>query len=117
MAKTRYKEYVEKMISENKELFDKFKALHDKYGLDEEKYQEEFNALGKKALEVVHEYENRVCANTERGMYNKFSGGLAEKFQNEVKKHFPLIDHVGLIVETPQPTKKRVFAIKKINLE
>src|SRR3989344_5282975 len=50
-------------------------------------------------MEIVHEYEDRLCKNTENGIYNKFSGGLSEKFQGLVRAHFPLIDHVGLIIE------------------
>jgi len=96
------------MLSENKELFADFRKLHSDYSLRPDDLQDKFNTEGKKVMEVVREYENRLCANTERGMYNKFSVNLAEKFQNEVKRVFPMIDHVGLIVET--------FNLKKINL-
>ena len=114
---TRYKEYFQKMLDENKELFDGFAKLHMDYGLNPEGLQERFNDEGAKVLEIVREYENRLCANTERGMYNKFSGGLAEKFQNEVKMHFPMIDHVGLIVEKSAASIEPQFVIKRINLE
>ena len=102
------------MISENKEVFDKFTQLHFEYSIDQEKLQEKFNTEGKKVMNVVREYENRLCANTERGMYNKFSTNLAEKFQNEVKKHFPLIDHIGVKIKTPTAAKT-LFSLKKIS--
>src|SRR3989344_5781524 len=105
---TKYKEYLNKMLAENKELFAAFRKLHNDYTLDPDSLQDKFNSEGKKVMEIVREYENRLCANTERGMYNKFSVNLAEKFQSEVKRVFPMIDHVGLIVET--------FNLKKINL-
>ncbi len=105
---TKYKEYFQKMLADNKKLFDDFLILHNEYGMDQDGLQEKFNEQGKKVMEVVREYENRVCANTERGMYNKYSTNLAEKFQNEVRKHFPLIDHVGLVIQK--------FTLKKINL-
>jgi len=108
----RYKEYVLKMIEDNKSAFEDFRELHDKYTLDQDRWQEEFNVEGEKILEIVREYENRLCANQERGMYNKFSVNLAEKFQNEVRKFFPLIDHVGIIT-TKAPNN---FFIKKIEL-
>lgn len=111
MAKTRYKEYFDKMLEENKEAFDEFKILHDKYNEDENKYQEEFNEKGKVIKDLVHEYENRLCSNTERGMYSSFSGGLAEKFQAEVRTAFPLIDHIGILV-----VKVPGFSIKKISV-
>jgi len=107
---TRYREYFEKMLLENKKLFDDFKRLHDEYALEPEELQEEFNQKGEKILEIIREYENRLCANQERGMYNKFSANLAEKFQNEVRSYFPMIDHVGLKLE------KSSFSIKKIKL-
>jgi hypothetical protein len=94
----KYKEYFKKMISDNQEFFDNFQKLHDEYALKGHKLQEKFNREGSKAMDFIREYENRLCANTERGKYNKFSAGLAEKFQKEVRKNFPMIDHVGLIV-------------------
>ena len=110
---TKYKEYVQKMLRENKEIFDEFKPIHDKYALNSDGLQEEFNQKGEAVMEIVREYENRLCSNTERGMYNKFSGGLAQKFQDEVRKVFPMIDYIGLKVETK---KENFFFIKKINL-
>jgi hypothetical protein len=109
----KYKEYVQKMLSENRDLFNGFKKIHDRYALRSDGLQEEFNKKGEKVLEVVREYENRLCANTERGVYNKFSGGLAQKFQDEVRKEFPMIDHVGLKSETKAVS---TFFIKRIDL-
>ena len=113
---TKYKQYYEKMVSDNKELFENFKTLHDEYALNSDRLQDKFNSEGEKIMEIVRDYENRLCANTERGMYNKFSGGLAEKFQNEVRKNFPMIDHVGLKITKPKKASNGFFSIKKINL-
>ena len=99
---TKYKEYFQKMLNENKEVFDAFAKLHFEYSMDEDGLQTKFNEEGEKVLEIIREYEDRLCRNTERGAYNKFSGGLAEKFQELVRAHFPLVDHIGLIVTTPQ---------------
>lgn len=104
----KFKKYYQKMIEENKEDFDNFTKIHFEYSTDNEKYQEIFNQEGKKIIEIIHEYENRLCANTERGKFNKYSTSLAEKFQNEVRKHYPLIDHIGIIVKK--------FSLKKISL-
>jgi len=112
---TKYKDYVNKMLDENKKLFETFKKLHDDYALNQDPLQEKFNTEGEKILEVVRDYENRLCANTERGMYNKYSPNLAEKFQDEVRKVFPMIDHIGLIVETPK-NQDKTFLLKKITL-
>lgn len=112
MAK--YKEYFQKMLEDESEAFEEFKKLHHEYAQNQDVLQEKFNEEGEKILSIIREYENRLCSNTERGKYNKFSANLAEKFQNEVRKHFPLIDHVGLIVEKGKPAPE--FSIKKINL-
>jgi sugar-specific transcriptional regulator TrmB len=116
---TRYKEYFQKMLRENKDVFDSFTRLHFEYSIDQNGLQKKFNEEGEKVLEVIRDYENRLCANTERGMYNKYSTGLAEKFQTIVKSHFPLIDHVGLIPQQPLPTQTKneaSFSLKKIKL-
>lgn len=114
----KYKEYFKKMTNDHKEFFESFKKLHDEYGLNENGLQDKFNKEGEKIMDIVREYENRLCSNTERGMYNKFSTNLAEKFQNEVRKHFPLIDHIGLKITSTRAKKdiEDVFTLKKINL-
>jgi len=105
----KYKEYVQRMLEGNKELFEKFKKLEDKYSRDEDAYQEEFNQLGEKVLLLSKEWEGKLCKQSEKAGYSGYTTALAEKFQNEVKKHFPLIDHVGLIIKP--------FSIKKISLK
>ena len=108
------------MLDENKELFDSFTRLHFEYSMDQDNMQEKFNEEGEKVLDIIRDYENRLCSNTERGMYNRYSAGLAEKFQAIIKSHFPLIDHVGLIVEKPfsPPSTDETsnFSLKKIEL-
>lgn len=106
---TKYQEYVNKMIDENKELFDVFKNLHDKYGLEQEKLQEEFNEIGGKVMQIVRTYEDKLCGRTEGSGYGSFSGNLAQKFQEELRKVFPHIDNVGIKV-------KPAFSLKKISL-
>ena len=112
---TKYKEYFIKMLNENREIFANFKQIHDRYSLEQDNLQSLFNAKGAKIIEIVREYENRLCANTERGMYNKYSANLAEKFQVEVRSHFPMIDHIGL-KSSGINSRKSDFAIKKITL-
>jgi hypothetical protein len=104
------------MLDENQKLFDEFRMVHNNYFQNQEKYQQEFNDIGSKVLTIIKEYENRVCANTERGMYNKYSGNLAEKFQNEIREVFPMIDFIGLKMgNIKSPTKtKEAFTIKKL---
>ena len=112
----KYKEYIDKMLAENKIVFDEFEKVHNEYALNPENLQATFNREGIKILEIIKEYENRLCSNTERGMYNKYSATLAEKFQNEVRKRFPMIDHVGIKVVTTKTNQGFDFNIKKIKL-
>lgn len=106
---TKYKQYVDRMLESEKELFAEFSQIHAKYSLDEDKYQEEFNKIGEKVLIVVAEWENKLCRQSEKAGYGSFTSNLSEKFRQELKRIFPLIDHIGIIV--------RPFTLKKIRLE
>jgi sugar-specific transcriptional regulator TrmB len=112
----KYKEYVQKMLDENKETFTEFRKLHDEYAKDQKGLQKKYNEEGSKIQDIIRDYEDRLCRNTERGVYNKFSGGLSEKFQNEIRKIFPMIDHIGLIISESPPPKPQ-FSIPKITLK
>lgn len=92
----RYQEYYQKMIDENQALFTKFFDLHDRYVLEPKTNQNEFNTVGREILDVVENYERRLCGNSERGQYGKFSGKLAEKFRGLLRKDFPKIDFIGV---------------------
>lgn len=103
---TKYKEYFGKMVKVNRELFDGFAKLHADYGMDNDRHQEEFNKEGEKVLKVICEWENRLCSHSEKAGFSNYTGNLAEKFQQEVKGHFPLIDHIGIVVKK--------FTLKKL---
>ncbi|HJY98217.1 MAG TPA: hypothetical protein VJ227_00695 [Patescibacteria group bacterium] len=106
---TKYKEYFDRMVSENKEAFDAFTRVHFEYSTDENAHQESFNREGEKILKIIHEWEDKLCSQSEKAGFGNYTGGLAEKFQEEVRRHFPLIDHIGIIV-------KPSFSLKKIRL-
>jgi len=105
---TKYKEYFQRMIDSNRKVFDEFRKVHALYDLDQDKWQEKFNTEGERIVKLVKEWENKLCKQSEKAGYGNYTGTLAEKFQSEVKKEFPLIDHVGLIIKK--------FTIKKIDL-
>lgn len=100
------------MLEEEKELFDAFRKIHDKYAGDPDACQEELNKIGVKVQDALRRWENRLCAHSEKGGYGKYSAGLAEKFRLEVRRVFPKIDSIGVIVKYPQ----EIFTVKKINL-
>jgi len=96
------------MVSENKEVFGKFTRAHFEYSIDNDKNQENFNKEGENVLKIIHEWEDRLCKQSEKAGFGSYTVNLAEKFQAEVKSHFPLIDHIGIVVNK--------FSLKKINL-
>ena len=100
------------MLDQNKELFASFKKVQSEYEKDPDSTQEKLNKQGEKVMLVIRNYENKLCGTTERGGFGSFSGKLAEKFQNEVRKAFPKIDYIGIIVKKPE----KEFVLKKINL-
>ena len=110
---TKYKEYYQRMVDANVKLFDDFTTLHNRYRLDMGNLQIEFNKLGEKVMDVIREWEQKLCSQSEKGGYSKFTGNLSEKFMDEVRIHFPLIDRVGIII-TKKPTSG--FSLKKIKL-
>lgn len=114
MAKPKFRLYYERMIEQNQELFDSFRKIHDRYEQDQNALQEEFNQIGEKVMITVKDWEDKLCMQSEKGGYSSYTPKLAEKFQAEVKKSFPMYDHIGLIVQKPLPTDG--FSLKKIKL-
>ncbi len=108
---TKYQEYVKRMYEAEKMLFDSFQELHDKYNLDQDHWQEEYNKQGEKILSVIQDWESRLCRTSEKAGYGTYTGGLAEKFRAEIKKRFTMIDWIGV-----KSTSKPTFQIKKISL-
>lgn len=94
--KAKYKEYFLEMIAKNRDVFEPFKDLHDKYEKEPKKYQLQFNEEGKKILEIVQDWENRLCGASEKGGYARFSTNLSEKFRDAVRSYLPKFDSIGL---------------------
>ncbi len=92
----RYKQAVDEMYEQNKELFAAFKPLHDKYMQNPEDFQDEFNEKGRAISDVLRKAENKLCGKSERGAFGKYSQNLADKFREEVKKTYPRIDFIGV---------------------
>lgn len=86
------------MMALHQGLFDTFKLIHDKYVLNPEKYQDEFNEIGQQVLSVIRRYENKLCASQEGGRYGRFSTKLSEKFWEPIRIAFPKIDYVGGLI-------------------
>ncbi|MEK7168826.1 MAG: hypothetical protein AAB778_02335 [Patescibacteria group bacterium] len=111
---TKYREYFERMLTNEKELFDKFTKLNMQYSLDQDGMQEKFNKEGGEIVTIIREWESKLCSTSEKAGYGGYTSNLSEKFWQEVRKSFPLIDYVGVIVKSTDPETK--FRINKINL-
>jgi hypothetical protein len=92
----KYKQYFQEMIAENQALFDAFQPVHDGYMHDRKAWSARFHEEGKVVVEVIREWERRLCAGMERGQNAVYSSKLAEKFWGEVKQRFPFIERVGV---------------------
>jgi len=116
---TKFKEYYERMVKTNQKNFDRFTQIHLKYSIDPQTYQEEFNREGEKILKIIREWENKLCQHSEKAGFGSYSGRLAEKFQEEIRRHFPKIDSVGIINPDARPSSNNQndFFLKKINLK
>ncbi len=93
---TKYRQFVQNMLDENKELFDEFKPIHDAYVVNPAANQAKYNAIGSEVMDVIREYERRLCAKMGAGQYSKFSTNLSEKFMAEIKAIYPKIMHIGI---------------------
>ena len=84
------------MEEQNQALFDRFQIIHDQFLLDRSN-QTEFHEVGREVLDVIRDWERRLCSGMERGQFAGYSAKLSEKFWQKVKSRFSLIEEVGLV--------------------
>lgn len=94
----KYKKAYEDMITQNKVIFDQFEKIHNKYRLDQKKWQSDFNRVGKEILSLIRIYDNQLCGTSENSGFGVYSSKLSEKFWGEIRVHYPLIDSVGITI-------------------
>jgi len=93
---TKYKQYFQQMVDENAALFAEFQPIHDGYKVDRKKWSKQFHSVGQQVVDIVHDYEQRLCAGMERGANAVYSQKLSEKFWAEVKNMYSHIELVGV---------------------
>lgn len=93
---TKYKQVYLQMVEVNTELFTNFKTVHDKYQSDRKQWSAQFHELGKPVVEIIRDWEQRLCSSMERGKFAAYSNKVSEKFWDEIRKVYPLIDRVGV---------------------
>lgn len=93
---SKYRAAVQQMLEENKELFDEFQPIHDAYALNPSVNQAKYNTIGSTVMDVIREYERRLCAKMGGSQYSKFSMNLSEKFMEEIKGIYSKIMFIGV---------------------
>lgn len=93
---TKNKEYFLRMVELNKDLFERFRVVHDLFAVDPEKNLAEFNEIGREVMDVIYDWENKLCSHSESGQYGKFSNKLVDKFWEEIRATYPKIDYIGV---------------------
>lgn len=93
---SKYQKYFQEMMDKYPRQFKQFKIIHDQYMIDPDKWKDQFNTEGEIIMDIIREWERKLCAHSERGKYGVFSANLADKFWNEVRRIFPKIDFVGV---------------------
>lgn len=84
------------MVTEYEDFFMEFKKLHDSFKENPDDYRIAYNEMGQKILRIIRRYDDELCSKSENSGYGKFSENLSEKFWEEVRSTFPLIDQVEL---------------------
>ena len=93
---TKYKQYFQQMMDENQELFSAFQTIHDGYKQDRKTWSQKFHGQGKEVVEIIRDWEQRLCAGMERGNNAVYSSKLSEKFWGEIKQLYSHIELVGV---------------------
>lgn len=112
----KYKEYFQKMIKHNTEMFDEFRKIHDEYGLNPDKMQEKYNEVGRKIQYVIRKYEDMLCGRSEGSGYGKYTANLAEKFWGEIRANFAYVDAIGVTAVKESREMEEEFVLKRIEL-
>lgn len=99
MPAAKYKQYYTNMVEQNKQKFAAFDLVHQGYQA-KKVTQEVYNKNGLPIVDIIRDWDRRLCSAMGRGMYSSYSQKLSEKFWDEVRKDYPLIDKVGVKVKS-----------------
>jgi len=99
MASPKFQVYYQKMIDENRQLFDRFAKLNEHYAKNPDSDTVEFHQFGQQILDVIRDYDRRLCAAMGRGVYSVYSEKLSQKFWDLVRQDFSQIDMVGVKIK------------------
>jgi len=100
MSQTKYREYYEKMVAENRQLFDDFLKVNDLFKSNPQLHAEKFHQIGLKVVDKIRDFDRRLCSAMGRGVYSTYSQKLSEKVWDLARQDFDQIDMVGVRVKT-----------------
>jgi hypothetical protein len=94
----KYLQYYQLMMEQKGPLFEEFKPVHDAFAADRTNTvaAETFHVEGQRVVDVVRDWDRRLCAGMGKGKFSQYTQKLSETFWNRVRKDFPLIDLVGV---------------------
>ncbi len=93
---TKYKQLFHQMLEANQEQFTAFKVVHDGYQTDRKQWSAQFHEDGKAILEIIRDWERRLCCSMERGKFAAYSNKVSDKFRDEIRMYLPLVDRIGV---------------------
>ena len=98
MPATKYKQYYVQMEQQNKAEFDAFQPIHDGFVQNSAAFETEFHTKGRDILDIIRDWERRLCSGMERGNHSQYSLNLSKKFWDEIKKRFSHVELIGVKV-------------------
>jgi len=96
MSQVKYKNYIDLMYNQNQELFEKFVIVHDNFANNPKEHGMQFHKEGQKVIDIMRDWERRLCRNMGKGQFSAYAVKLSEKYWLEIEKKFPLIRKVGV---------------------
>jgi len=87
------------MHEKNAQLFEEFQEVHQAYLKNPEQAKAEFDRVGMKVLDVMRDWERKLCSAMGRTMYGKYAQLVSEKFWDLARQDYEQIDMVGVKVE------------------
>jgi len=100
MSQTKYREYYEKMVAENRQLFDNFLEINASFKQDPKNSAAKFHQVGQQVVDKIRDYDRRLCSAMGRGVFSTYSQKLSEKFWDLARQDFDQIDMVGVKIKS-----------------
>lgn len=96
---TKYQDYYKQMVASHQQLFSDFKKINEQFALAPTQHEVEFQRLGQQVVDIIREFDRRLCSAMGRGAFSQYSQRLSEKFWALVRKNYSQIDMVGVKVK------------------